>query len=211
MKKLTKENVLKIGIPVIGLILLLVAIAGICSCVEDANTIPMETDAVVGGLEWGMSREEVESVLFKRSNCNYVVPVGDSNLSTNTQFLCYTVDDYQGIAGADFEMILIFTDNELTSGYYKLGGPTTDSDARCSTAMLEELLKGFHKAYRENTVNGYKGKNDLGNSGKYYVGSESLVQVQGSEHYKSKELVEVYVRFEDVGGGYAQQIIAELK
>ncbi|MBE5865260.1 MAG: hypothetical protein E7292_03475 [Lachnospiraceae bacterium] len=210
MKNLILEKALKIGIPVLGIVLLLGVIAGISSCVEDSNTIPMEAEAVIGGLEWGMSMEEAQQVLSSKSNYHKTYPIVLPQETEGSQYMVYDIEDYQGIAGADMEMNLIFYDNQLIEGWYELNGPTTSGDGpKCSTKGLKELRKGFRKTYRDSSEDAYD--NYARDDGTFYVGEESLVEVYSWENIYEKEIVQVFVDFQDVDAPFSQKLIEQLK
>ena len=167
-----KKSTLKKIIP----IMCVVAVT-LCSCSltkKKEDVLKVKVAETVYGIEWGSSMEEVKSKMTKEGLEEKSVPE-----SYVDEMCAYIDDDYNGIKGADANIMYLFNDEgKLTSAtfYFKTSEGT---DAK----VLDKLKQAYDKAFDEIL---YKRK-DLSDTDAsndfliYWLGVDSIVSISGDD------------------------------
>jgi len=189
---------------IVGVVLALgVSVLAACSSKvpkeEGSDRFTVEAETVVADLEWGMTKAEVESVLATKENYA-LVPEIDA-------FVCYSVVDYQGIAGASGFLVLTFSDaGLLTEGIYYFDVTKGEKVPATSKGVMEDLNKAFRKTYQDSSEAMCEDPigAEVWSQSLYYKGEESLVHIYGWMPTK------LCISFMDVDAPFSVGLMQEL-
>lgn len=181
---------------------LLVAVVSVAGLVIYNKMNPLKTEPVIANLEWGMSSMEAKQAMAREGHLQFEFHEMGQNA-----VLMYDLKSYQGVQGADYKMLLYFTDDKLNAGSYIFGAYSDFGRTALPEEMLDELQLQFAKTYERgfersiyDTINPGTKPEDP-NFSRYYVGDKSLVYVDR----RSSQGLEV--RFEDMGAEDIQQYV----
>lgn len=162
----------------------------------DENQVVIQAEETPCGLEWNMTRAEVEKILE------------DSGYQKKEQavdwFVVYTHSSYQDIFGTGSYYIFNFTEEdeleEVLLTFYKKG----DQTPRVSEGMANDLLDAFEKTYKKASQEAWVHHSVMGGQYNYYLYENSLINTYMSPNGLS-------VSFLNRESQTSQDIIAELR
>ena len=151
------------------------------------------------GLEWNMTKSEVRNILAEQENCSIV-----DTTSSNT--LAYSINDFQGIEGANAFLFMSFSEGKLVGGSYVFSSDEGGKIDATSSEMIEELKKAFRKSYKDSSEAACElpGGDGIFNISVFYKGSDSFIHIYG---WLPTSLT---ISFENVDSWYSQNLLKEL-
>lgn len=203
MGLIMKNVIKKVVIGSVGVVLF-AAVAVVAFLIIQEKSMPVKEEKVIANLEWGMTVQEARMEMAREGHMDSEVTEFGSNTVVQ-----YPIRNYQGIEGANCELLLMFIEGKLDNGFYYF---RTESDMGCvnSVEMLDKLQLMFAKRYerscKESISEEYHEDRlpEDPDYSRYFVGEESLVFVS-----RSPERFDVH--FQDLNQPDMPELIEALK
>lgn len=198
-----KNAIKKVVIGSVAVVLFAVVAVAAFLIIQE-KSMPVKEEKVIANLEWGMTVLEAKIAMAQEGHMDAkVIEMGPNTV------VQYPIRDYQGIEGANCELLLMFVDGKLNNGYYYF---RTESDMSCanSVEMLDKLQLMFAKRYerscKESISQEYHEDRlpEDPDYSRYFVGEKSFVFVNRSPEHLD-------VRFEDLNQPNMPELIEALK
>lgn len=167
---------------------ILVSVAVLCVVVVAAvwfvreKSMPIKAEEVIANLEWGMSCQEAKLAMAREGYTK-----SEYHEVAQTSILEYQIRDYQGIEGANCELLLFFDEDKLSEGYYSFRTESAyfEEGENCysSEEMVDKLqvmfAKRYESSYNDSISEEYHEDRlpEDPDYGRYFVGDKSLVFV----------------------------------
>lgn len=164
------KSKLKIILPVTGVVLVVALIIGVV-LYKKATAIPdVYVSDLVYGFEWGTGKEGVELTMLEKG---YTY-----KKTAASNFLCYEFEDYQGIEGANGNVVFRFDDDKKLTMVLWNFKTSKGADEKSLKKLIKGCEKDFDKCLEQSVdMMLFADDNSLNEYNMYWWNEKSLVNM----------------------------------